>query len=45
MISITILLVLSDILKNYLMFQQDTEDSGLSVKRESQANRTEILKL
>jgi len=48
MISITISIVVSDIglLKNYLIFQQVTEDSVLSGKfSEKEANRTEILKL
>jgi len=42
MISITISAVLSDILKNYLIFQQDTEDSVLSGKLSEKAKLTEL---
>src|SRR6218665_4166291 len=42
-ISITILIVLSDVLKNYLIFQQVTEDLVLSGKlRETAAKLTEL---
>jgi len=42
MISITIALVLSDILKNYLIFQQAAEDSVLSGKLSEKAKPTEL---
>ena len=40
--SITISIVLSDILKNYLIFQQDAEDSVLSGKLSEKAKLTEL---
>src|SRR6218665_2195056 len=42
MISITIPIVLSDILKNYLIFQQVTEDLVLSGKLSETAKLTEL---
>ena len=42
MISITISIVLSDILKNYLIFQQVTEDLDLSGKLSEKAKLTEL---
>ena len=43
MLSITISIVLSDILKNYLIFQQVTEDSVLSSgKLSEKAKLTEL---
>ena len=41
MISTTISIVLSDILRNYLIFQQVTEDSALSGKISEKAKLTE----
>src|SRR6218665_1549337 len=45
MISITISIVLSDILKNYFIFQQVTEDSVLSGKLSETAKLTELKSL
>jgi len=42
MISITISIVLSDIPKNYLIFQQVTEDSVLPGKLSEKAELTEL---
>jgi len=42
MILITISIVLSDVPKNYLIFQQVTDDSGLSVKLREKAKLTKL---